>query len=166
MNLSANIYQANRVIKIANDAANQLQLAKNDQKHIERVLQPGDNVQVYRPQNRHNIEKLFAWGTADKVITCNNLVALIEFTDTGKTDYVSRTHLKYVAPRPPHLQLDELEYPALPKPEQSGGGSQSPCSDKLAEIFKPKVSDNGAVSTDNVVTTQRRRKPPERFQAR
>ena len=167
LGLAANISQANKVINIANNAADEIQLAKNRQKPIERILQPGDRVQVYRPQNRENKEKLFAWGSAGKVLSCNDLVAKIEFLDSGKTDYVSRAHLKFVAPRPPHLvELDELEYPALATRDQSGGGGSLPGSNKLVDPFESKSGDPGAVSTDNVALGKRRRRPPERFQAR
>ena len=152
LGLAANIAQANQVIKVANQAANSLQLAKNQLRPIEKLLQKNDRVQIFRPQNRQNQEKLMAWGTSGTVLSCNDLTAKVHFDHSDKIDWVSRAHLKLLPPRPAHLQVDSLEETVLPLPEQSGGGA--------AKVLPP------LVDSPEVRTSTRRRKPPDRYQAR
>ena len=93
-----------------------------------------------------------AWGTSGTVLSCNDLTAKVHFDHSDKIDWVSRAHLKLVPPRPAHLQVDSLEETVLPLPEQSRGGAVK----SLPSL----------VDSPKVRTSTRRRKPPDRYQAR
>ena len=139
MKLAANIAEATRAIRITNKASDEIQLAKNEKRHIERQLQPADRVQVYRPQNRDNVERLLAWGTSGTVVHSNELTAKVVFDHSNKHDYVSRAHLRFVLPRPPHLQVAETK--PVSDTERPGGG--------LAPLEPPLVNSAQTTTTSN-----------------
>ena len=60
---------------------------------------------------------------------------------------------------------DVLEETAPVKPDQSRGGDAHSSSLEPVDNSVQK-SDTGAISTDNVINTSRRRRQPDRFQAR
>ena len=102
-------------------AADQQALDKANKKFDYTELSPGTSVFIFRPESARAKATKMSWVGPYTVVKSNQITAKLLEPETGKTDWVSRHHIRPITPRPAYLEEEsdsEDEIDSVP----SGGG--------------------------------------------
>ena len=185
MHLGTKLAKIHKLVRFCSEAAD-LKLDEKSNPSKPEKLESGDKILLKRPLSSQ-AEAKFHWISGFTVLDTMDFAVRYKNTENGKTDWVHRSHVRKMKPRPEHLDFDsddESEPIVTPivkpidnpigKPvtdSSTGGGVVKVEPKDLQKLFdepvsktKPKV----VPKTKNIVPTvssrpRRTRKPPDRL---
>ena len=147
-------------------------------------MESGDEILLYRPLSTQ-AEAKFGWISGFKVLDFTDFAVRYKNSENGKTDWVHRTHVRKLKPRPEHLDFDSddetepivnpIDNPIVePVTDSStGGGVVKVNTEDLKKSFDEPVSKSKPKTVrkpKNIVPVssrpKRNRKPPDRLNIR
>ena len=143
MDLDASMVKIHRLVNLC---AKSTDFALDDTRRetIPEDLNQGDKVLIYRPLSTSANAKV-EWIPGYSVLESNDFAAKLKNDANGKTDWVHRTHIRKIYPRPAHLE-DDSDYESESEPIYTLREKSS--NDKPDESSSRGV--NGKAHTDNV----------------
>ena len=102
MQVNALLRQVNHHVKIANSEADRKMEDKANHNTFQEVIASGDKVLLHRPRSATALSSHLPWIGRFTVVKSNDMVLQIR-DDKGNTDWVHRSHVRRLVPRPAYL---------------------------------------------------------------